>query len=133
MQVPSMVRPSYSIGEDVSCVPLNELPRVAGRYDEFVVIGAGKTGMDACVWLLGNGADPDRIRWIMPRDSWVLDRRNVQPGDELFAAFCKSLADHAHRLLGGGHSGSIPPSPFSTVTGSRCNGSVRASRRSAQR
>ena len=78
---------------DVACVPLNELPRVAGDYDEFVVIGAGKTGMDACIWLLGNGADPDRIRWIVPRDSWVLTGRNVQPGDEFFAAFCKSLAD----------------------------------------
>jgi hypothetical protein len=93
MQVPSMVRPSYSIDDAASCVPVNELPRVAGTYDEFVVIGAGKTGMDACIWLLGNGADPDRIRWIVPRDSWVLDRRNVQPGEEFFAAFCKSLAD----------------------------------------
>jgi hypothetical protein len=93
MQVPSMVPPSYSIGADVACVPLNELPRVAAQFDEFVVIGAGKTGMDACIWLLGNGADPDHIRWIVPRDSWVLDRGNVQPGDEFFAALCKSIAD----------------------------------------
>jgi hypothetical protein len=95
MQVPSMAPPSYPIGADVACVPLNELPRVAAQFDEFVVIGAGKTGMDACIWLLGNGADPDHIRWIVSRDSWVLDRGNVQPGDEFFAALCKSIADQA--------------------------------------
>jgi len=92
MQVPSLTPPDYTV-DDVSCVPLNDLPRVAGRYDEFMVIGAGKTGMDACIWLLTNGVDPDRIRWIVSRDSWVLGRGNVQPGDECFAAFCKSLAD----------------------------------------
>ena len=76
----------------------NDLPRVAPDYDEFVVIGAGKTGMDACVWLLDNGADPDRITWIVPRDSWVLNRANLQPGDEFFAAFCKSLADQVEAV-----------------------------------
>jgi hypothetical protein len=57
------------------------------------VIGAGKTGMDACIWLLENGAHPDTITWIAPRDSWILDRANVQPGEEFFARFCQSLAD----------------------------------------
>ncbi len=93
MQVPSMTTPNYLVGEDVACVPINDLPRRAGSYDEFVVVGAGKTGMDACIWLLGNGADPDSIRWIMPRDSWILDRASFQPGDQGFAALCKSIAD----------------------------------------
>ena len=63
-----------------------------------MVIGAGKTGMDACIWLLENGADPDRIRWIVPRDSWVLNRANFQPGDEFFARFCKSIADQVEAV-----------------------------------
>ena len=79
-------------------MPLNDLPRVARDHDEFVVIGAGKTGMDACIWLLGHGVDPERIRWIVPRDSWILNRANVQPGEEFFAAFCKSLADQVEAL-----------------------------------
>ena len=54
--------------------------------------------MDACLWLLQNGADPGRIRWIVPRDSWVLNRANFQPGDEFFAAVCKSLADQAEAV-----------------------------------
>jgi hypothetical protein len=98
MRVPSTTPPSYAVSSDVACVPLNELPRVAHAYDEFVVIGAGKTGMDACIWLLDNGAAPEQTRWIMPRDSWVLRRSNFQPTDEAFARFCQSIADQAEAV-----------------------------------
>lgn len=54
------------------------------RPDGFVIIGAGKTAMDVGVWLLGSGADPDSITWIVPRDSWLLDRARIQPGLEFF-------------------------------------------------
>ena len=95
MRIPSTTPPAYSVAEGAACVPLNDLPRTAPAYEDFVVIGAGKTGMDACIWLLENGADPDRIRWIVPRDSWILNRGNFQPGVEFFAAFSKSIADQA--------------------------------------
>ena len=95
VHIPSTSPPAYAISRESKCVPLNDLPRVAPGYDDFVVVGAGKTGMDACIWLLQNGVDPARIRWIVPRDSWILNRANVQPGDEFFAALCKSLADQA--------------------------------------
>ena len=98
MSVPSTTAPPYSVAPEVTCVPLNDLPRRAPAFDEFVVIGAGKTGMDACIWLLDNGADPDRIRWIVPRDSWVLNRANFQPGDDSFARFCKSIADQTEAV-----------------------------------
>jgi hypothetical protein len=99
MRVPSTSPPSFSVAPDVAFVPLNDLPRVAPHHDRFVVIGAGKTGMDACIWLLDNGADPDRITWIVPRDSWVLNRANFQPGDEFFARFGKSLADQVEAVV----------------------------------
>lgn len=98
MRVPSTSPPSYDVAPDVAFVPPNELPRVAPGHDRFVVIGAGKTGMDACVWLLEHGADPDRITWIVPRDSWVLNRANFQPGEEFFARFAKSLADQVEAV-----------------------------------
>jgi len=82
--VPSMRPPSYSVAEGMQCVPPNGLPRVTGEYERYVVVGAGKTGMDACLFLLKNEVDPDAISWIMPRDSWLLDRANIQPGS-LFA------------------------------------------------
>ena len=78
--VPSMRAPSYEVADGVACVPVNGLPKAGGDYARYVVIGAGKTGMDACLFLLRNGTDPDRISWVMPRDSWMLDRANIQPG-----------------------------------------------------
>ncbi len=96
--VPSRRPPQYAIADGMTCVPLNELPRVAHPDAEYVVIGAGKTAIDACCWLLENGADPDAIRWIMPRDSWLLNRANFQPGKEFFASFAKSVANQTEAL-----------------------------------
>ena len=99
MRIPSTTPPTYTVAPGATCIPPNDLPRVAPAYNDFVVIGAGKTGMDACIWLLENGAHPDRIRWIVPRDSWILNRANFQPGDDFFAAFCKSIADQAEAAM----------------------------------
>jgi len=82
VQVPSVRAPLYKVHAGVNCIPLNDLPRAAAPADGYVVIGAGKTGIDACLWLLRHGVAPGRIRWIMPRDSWYLNRRNIQPGQE---------------------------------------------------
>lgn len=98
MRVPSTSPPSFEVGPDVAFVPPNDLPRAAVDHDRFVVIGAGKTGMDACVWLLENGADPDKITWIVSRDSWVLNRANFQPGAEFFPRFAKSIADQVEAV-----------------------------------
>jgi hypothetical protein len=54
--------------------------------------------MDACIWLIENGADPDSIRWIMARDSWVLNRANFQPSDGGFARMCRSIADQVEAI-----------------------------------
>ena len=45
-----------------------------------MVIGAGKTGIDAVLFLLAQGVDPDHIHWVMPNDAWYLDRDQIQPG-----------------------------------------------------
>ncbi len=82
--VPSTHRPNFEIGDGVNFVPLNELPKVEKPPRGFVVIGGGKTGIDACLWLLSHEVDPDQIQWIVPRDAWLLDRRNTQPAAEFF-------------------------------------------------
>ena len=99
--VPSIQPPRYAVAPEIVCVPLNDLPRIAKPHAAYVVIGAGKTGMDACLWLLENGAEPDRIRWIMPRDYWWLNRANYQPGDEFFARLVQSVANGVEALAGG--------------------------------
>jgi hypothetical protein len=93
--VPSTRDPLYEVARGVHCVPPNGLPRLAGQHDRYVIVGAGKTGMDACLFLLRHGAEPQRITWIMPRDSWMLDRANIQPGD----LFVESLARGFARQL----------------------------------
>ena len=81
VSVPSVRGPQYAIAPGVRCVALNELPRCERPAGGYTIVGAGKTGMDACLWLLANGVEPDEITWIMPRDSWILDRANIQPGE----------------------------------------------------
>jgi hypothetical protein len=81
VMVPSMRPPPYSVAPGAECIAPNDLPRAAA-HDRYVIVGAGKTGIDTCLWLLGHGIAPDRLTWIMPRDSWLLDRATLQPGPE---------------------------------------------------
>ncbi|MFK7977544.1 MAG: NAD(P)/FAD-dependent oxidoreductase [Halioglobus sp.] len=90
--VPSTHVPNFSIGENVQFMPLNDLPRVSSAPAGYTIIGGGKTGIDACLWLLETGVDPDSIRWIMPRDAWLLDRQNTQPSEEFFMSSVGSNA-----------------------------------------
>jgi hypothetical protein len=91
---------NFRLADGVTCVPPNELPRRCTSHTRFTVLGAGKTGVDTCCFLLEHGASPDAIRWIVPRDSWFLNRATMQPGPEFFietfgtfAAGREALAD----------------------------------------
>lgn len=82
--VPSTHPPQYRVESGVQCVPLNDLPKTRHPHPGYVVVGSGKTGIDACLWLLQNGVAPAKICWIMPNDPWLIDRVNVQPGQDSF-------------------------------------------------
>ena len=77
--VPSMRPPAYDVAPGVDCIPPNGLPKKLFR-DQYVIVGAGKTAFDSCLWLVRHGISPDRVTWIRPRDSWLLDRAAIQPG-----------------------------------------------------
>jgi hypothetical protein len=77
--VPSTHTPSFGADPDVRLIPINGLVALSEPARGYTVIGAGKTGMDACMWLLDNGVAPDAIRWIRPRDAWLLKRAFQQP------------------------------------------------------
>lgn len=87
--VPSTHERKFTVDAGVRCVTPNELPRAAVDHRKFTILGAGKTGMDVAVWLLESGAEPDSIRWICPRDSWLLNRATTQPG----STFAKQAAE----------------------------------------
>lgn len=77
--IPATSPPPFEVTDGVRCVPAGALARLDHRPDDFVVIGAGKTAVDTCVWLLEQGVEPDSIRWVKPREGWWLNRRFFQP------------------------------------------------------
>lgn len=96
--VPATHTPRFEVGAGVRLVAPNALPglwhhtQAHGMARRFVVIGAGKTAMDACIWLLQSGADPGAIQWVVPRDSWLVNRLTTQNGAEFFEAAIGSQA-----------------------------------------
>jgi NAD(P)-binding Rossmann-like domain len=79
--IPATHTPSFGAEPGVRLVPVNDLVRLTGPASGYTVIGSGKTAMDACIWLLDSGVPPEVIRWIRPRDAWLLDRAFQQPLD----------------------------------------------------
>jgi hypothetical protein len=86
--IPATTPPAYAVADGVRLVTPTDLVRLglgnAPRAAGYCIVGAGKTAMDAGVWLLGQGVPPEAIHWVMPRDSWVVNRLSTQPGDEFF-------------------------------------------------
>ncbi len=81
--IPASTAPPFVVG-DAPVIPVNDLARLTDAPSQFVIVGSGKTATDACVWLLGNGVDPDSICWVRPRDPWMLNRAVVQPDPAVF-------------------------------------------------
>ncbi|KAJ8107561.1 hypothetical protein OPT61_g8780 [Boeremia exigua] len=79
VKVPAMGPPDFEVSDGVNLIAPNGLAKITRPYGGYTVVGAGKTGVDACLWLLGNRIDPKDISWIMPRDSWFLNRVVFQP------------------------------------------------------
>jgi len=86
-RVPATDSPPFQVDDGATCVPIGALTRVVTPSDGYVIIGAGKTAMDGACWLLDNGTSPNDIRWIRPREPWMLNRAFFQPGDGLQTTF----------------------------------------------
>ncbi len=81
VSVPATHPPRFEVEPGVTVIPPNDLPRAARPGGGYVIVGAGKTAFDAILWLLSNHVEPAQIMWIVPRDSWLLNRAFVQPGE----------------------------------------------------
>ncbi|HEY6965386.1 MAG TPA: NAD(P)-binding protein [Erythrobacter sp.] len=87
--IPANHTPRFSVADGVRLVPPGALPRLwlePERPARFVVLGGGKTAMDAVGWLLSMGTPAEAIQWVRPRDSWLINRTCTQPGTEFFDA-----------------------------------------------
>jgi NAD(P)-binding Rossmann-like domain len=97
--VPATHTRRFRVADGVTVVPPNALPMLGSNPSakparRFVIVGAGKTAMDAGVWLLtSGGVPPSAISWIMPRDSWLVNRVTTQPAPEFFDQSIGGQAD----------------------------------------
>ncbi|MGD9952146.1 MAG: NAD(P)-binding protein [Burkholderiales bacterium] len=78
-EFPATSAPPFEVAEGARCVPAGDIARLKERPERYAIIGAGKTALDACVWLLEQGVPPAAIRWVKPREAWWLNRRFQQP------------------------------------------------------
>ena len=83
--IPATHAAPFDVASGARVVPVNDLPKAAQTASSYAILGSGKTAADACTWLLDNNVDPDRIRWIRPRDAWFHDRRHFQPLEQVEA------------------------------------------------
>jgi uncharacterized protein (DUF427 family) len=96
--VPSTHIPNFDVTDGVRFMPLNDLPKIQTPPAGYVIVGGGKTGIDAILFLLENGANPDHITWIMPRDAWLIDRQNTQPTEEFFTSSIGAQANQMEAI-----------------------------------
>ncbi|MDP4605871.1 MAG: NAD(P)-binding protein, partial [Erythrobacter sp.] len=96
--VPSTHTRAFAVDEGVEVTIPGALPELwkdpARIPGHFVILGGGKTAMDTGVWLIEAGVAPDRIHWVRPRDSWLNNRKYVQPGEEFLASTVESQIAH---------------------------------------
>ncbi|HEY5023619.1 MAG TPA: NAD(P)/FAD-dependent oxidoreductase [Acidimicrobiales bacterium] len=85
--VPATDPPSFELSDGATCIPVGALTSVTKPPRGYVIIGGGKTAMDAGCWLLDHGISPHDITWIRPRDSWILNRAFFQPGEGVVPTF----------------------------------------------
>jgi hypothetical protein len=81
--IPATDPPPFAVADGVRCVPAGEIARIKDRPERFVIIGAGKTALDAGTWLFARGVPASAICWIKPREAWWLNRRFQQPYTKL--------------------------------------------------
>jgi hypothetical protein len=94
-QIPATTPPPFGVADGVHVVPVNDVVKVDSAPSQYLIVGAGKTATDACVWLLDNGVDPDAICWVRPRDPWMLNRAVVQPNPAVFIGMAADVMEAA--------------------------------------
>ena len=79
VRVPSITKPKFEVAPEITIVPINGLIDIRSPWEKYVVLGAGKTGIDAILFLLHQNVEVDKIIWIMPNDAWLMNRDILEP------------------------------------------------------
>jgi hypothetical protein len=81
VKVPSTHKPKYDVEQGVPLIPINDLTKHYDKWENFYVIGNGKTGMDAVLYLLEKGVPEQNIYWVCPNQAWLFSREDLQVGN----------------------------------------------------
>ncbi|MGB1448256.1 MAG: DUF2855 family protein [Flavobacteriaceae bacterium] len=97
-KVPSTHTPNFSISDPTHFLPINALPQHLNGPAHYCIIGGGKTGMDAIVYLLEQNIPAEKISWVISRDSWVIDRATTQNTEDFFETTIGNQANQFEAL-----------------------------------
>ena len=87
VRVPSITKPKFEVAPEVTIVPINGLIDIRSPWEKYVVLGAGKTGIDAVLFLLHQNVEADKIIWVMPNDAWLMNRDVLSPSKLALTTF----------------------------------------------
>jgi len=94
-KVPSTHIPNFTIAENVNFQSINALSEELASPAHYCIIGGGKTGMDAIIYLQEKGIAAENISWVISRDSWVIDRATTQNTEAFFE---QSIGNQANQF-----------------------------------
>ncbi len=93
VQIPATHAPKFEVDAAATVLPINDLVHQHAKWENFCVVGGGKTGIDAVLFLLGQGVAPNNIQWIVPNDAWIFNRSHIQIGK-----VTKEIVTHAELM-----------------------------------
>jgi hypothetical protein len=97
--LPVFVKPTFKYdAAQTEVITANDLSARTDGADgqHFCVIGAGKTGQDAVLFLQNQlSVQPERIAWVMPNDPWITARAPPMDTCMEFLSTCAAAADGA--------------------------------------
>lgn len=108
-QVPSQCPVTFPVDDGIHLITPNKLfdeskksisnPAKGTKKNRYVVLGCGKTGMDAIVYLQTQmKVDPTNISWVIPNDVWMIARGVGTPSSLPEALLENDGDEHKARL-----------------------------------
>ena len=91
--VPATKEPNFKFAENVNLIPINGLSKLSNPWQNYLIIGGGKTGIDAVLFLLDNNVSAEKISWVVPNDSWFLNRDSLRFDNGDLTQFLLNISD----------------------------------------
>ena len=89
VSIPATTPPRYEFADGVEVVPPNALVKLSSPWARYTVVGSGKTGIDACLWLLDRAGIQPKPAGVAPgnRGVWLQGALEATEIDQVLEAF----------------------------------------------